>query len=108
MDFLFRGATPGYRGHQPPPTQSGTGTLSGIWCGLFDSGQQPVYKRAGRAGESAQSASLCRWWPVFPATPQYKTVPADDPDGCVPETPPPDCPDDDGEVFIADDGTLVW
>ncbi len=100
---LFYRAGPSYRGHQPAQAQSGTGGLSGFWCGLF--GGSPVYKQAGRANEAA-IAPRC-WWQLFPATPQYKTADEDD-EGCVPETPPPECPDDEPEVYLADDGTLVW
>jgi hypothetical protein len=98
----FYRAAPSYRGHQPQ-AQSSTGVLSGFWCGLF--GGTPAYKQAGR--NESTIAPRC-WWQAFPATPQYKTVPADNPEDCVPETPPPECPDDEPEVYLADDGTSVW
>jgi hypothetical protein len=103
MGFFHR-AAPGYRGHQPQQARS-MGALSGFWCGLF--GGTPAYRQAGREAETTQPASRC-WWQAFPATPQYKTASAEDPEGCVPETPPPDCPDDDPEVYLAEDGSLVW
>lgn len=101
---FFQRAAPSYRGNQPQQAQS-TGGLTGSWCCLF--GGTPAYKQADRAAETNGPASR-GWWRPFPATPQYRTVPAEDDGGCFPETPPPDCPDDEPEVYLTEDGNLVW
>ena len=99
----FNRAAPNYAGHQPQSAQNCTRSLLGFWCGLF--GGSPVYKEADPKAETAQPTSRC-WWQAFPATPQYKT--ADDTKGCVPENPPPECPDDGPIVDFADDEALGW
>jgi hypothetical protein len=78
MEFLYRTATPAYRGCPPQPKQR-TGLLSGLGCYLFGGGSAPVYRTKGDLnGSAGQVAPRC-WWQAFPTTPQYKAAPAPDP-----------------------------
>jgi len=91
MEFLYRSATPAYRGSQTQPTQP-TGLLAGLGS-VLGSGATPAYKTV--AGASAQASAPVRsWWQAFAVTPSYKTAPPYDADHGEPCAPSPD--DGDG------------
>jgi hypothetical protein len=93
MEFLYRNATPAYRGIQAQPNQR-TGLLAELGS-VVGGGAAPAYKT--RDGARAQAPAPSRsWMRVFAVTPSYKTAaprPADRDDPCAP------CPDDgDGDA----------
>ena len=78
MEFLYRNATPVYKGINPQ--QASTSLPSGIMNSLFASGT-PSYKTARGSGASALTPARS-WWRAFDPTPVYKTTPA----ACVDES----------------------
>ena len=73
MDFLYRTASPSYRGCEAQPTPARTGFFAGLWCSLFGSAT-PTYRTKGTTGAPASAAPRC-FWEAFPATPSYQTPP---------------------------------
>jgi hypothetical protein len=74
MEFLYRTATPAYRGCSPQSKQR-TGLLAGLGCYLFGGGTAPTYRtKHGTNGAAAPTAPRC-WWQAFPTTPSYKAAP---------------------------------
>lgn len=89
MEFLYRRATPAYKGIHP---QQGSSTFpSGIVSSLV-AGGTPSYKTAICNGASAP-ASARSWWQALIPTPVYKTASV----ACV----------DESEVSPADGGTAA-
>jgi hypothetical protein len=78
MEFLYRSATPAYKGIHPQ--QGGTSFPSGIVSSLV-AGGTPSYKTAICNGASVP-ASKPSWWQALIPTPVYKTAPA----ACVDES----------------------
>lgn len=70
MEFLYRNATPVYKGITPQ--QASTSLPSGIMSCLFASGT-PCYRTANSNGASAP-ASARSWWQAWKLTPVYKTA----------------------------------
>ena len=87
MDFLYRNATPGYKGTQPQP-QVKNGPLSGLFCNLLG-GRTPSYKTLDARGAQASTPARC-WWQAFVTTPSYKTA-LRSADGSVSSSTPDDC-----------------
>ena len=69
MDFLYRNATPGYKGTQPQPKN---GFLSGLLGNLFGGGT-PSYTTLDSRGAQASTPTRS-WWQAFVTTPSYKTA----------------------------------
>jgi hypothetical protein len=103
MEAIYRNAASVSRAGSPP-TRSGTGTLSGLWSDVFGGSTQPAYKQGTRIASSAEEARC--WWRPFAATPQYRTVPADDRDegGQM----PPECVEEDVLVDIGECEPICW
>ena len=71
MDFLYRNATPAYKGTKSQPAKSG------LFSGLSNllGGATPNYKTVEQRG--AQASTPARgWWQAFVTTPSYKTASA--------------------------------
>ena len=105
MEFLYRNATPAYRGSQAQPTQT-TGLLAGLGAAV-GSGATPAYKTLD--GASAQAPASSRsWWRSFAVTPSYKTAAPCAADSCVPASddgdgaadPTPGCAEQAMQVVI--------
>ena len=91
MEFLYRNATPVYRGSQAQPNQR-TGLLAGLGS-VVGGGATPAYKTLD--GASAQASAPSRNWSrVFAVTPSYKTA-APCADYVAPGEPSPDGEDGD-------------
>jgi hypothetical protein len=93
MEFLYRNATPAYKGSHARPTR--TGLLAGLGS-VLGSGARPAYRTV--TGANAQASAPARsWLRAFAVTPSYKTAaqcaaaPAD------PCAPSPDEGDDNTE-----------
>ena len=87
MEFLYRSATPAYRGNQAQPNQR-TGLLAGLGPGL-GGGATPAYKTV--AGANAQASAPARsWWRAFAVTPSYRTAAPCAVDPVAPGEPSPD------------------
>ena len=92
MEFLYRNATPVYRGSQAQPNQR-TGLLAGLGS-VVGSGAMPAYKTLDRA--SAQAPARSRgWWQAFAVTPSYRTAAPCAADHVAPGEPSPDGNDGD-------------
>ena len=92
MEFLYRSATPAYKGSQAQPNQR-TGFLAGLGTKL-GGGATPAYKTV--AGANAQAPAPARsWWRAFAVTPSYKTAAPCAVDPVAPGEPSPDGGDDD-------------
>jgi len=78
MEFLYRNATPAYKGMHP---QQGSSSFpSGMVSSLF-AGGTPSYKTAICNGASSP-ASARSWWQALIPTPVYKTAAA----ACIDES----------------------
>ena len=87
MEFLYRSATPAYKGIPAQPTQR-TGLLAGLGSTLGGVAT-PAYKTV--AGASAQAPAPARsWWRAFAVTPSYKTAAPCATDTVAPGEPSPD------------------
>jgi hypothetical protein len=73
MEFLYRNATPAYKGIHPQ--QASPSFPSGIVSSLFAGGGTPSYKIASSNGASAPTPARS-WWQTLIPTPVYKTAPA--------------------------------
>jgi hypothetical protein len=94
MEFLYRTATPAYRGCSSQPTQR-TGLLSGLTCYLFGGGTAPTYRtKDGKNGAAAPTAPRC-WWQAFPSTPPYKAAPSVGLDTAPDDGAACECPEDE-------------
>ena len=94
MEFLYRNATPAYRGSQAQPNQR-TGLLAGLGS-VIGGGATPVYKTHG--GASAQAPATSRsWLRAFAVTPSYKTAAPCAADHVAPGEPSPDGDDGDAD-----------
>lgn len=71
MDFLYRNATPSYRGSRAQPQANG-GLLSGLLGNLFG-GNAPSYRTVD--GRRVSAPSSPSWWQVLSPAPSYKTAP---------------------------------
>jgi hypothetical protein len=74
MEFLYRTATPAYRGCTPPPTQAPTSFLAGLWCSLFGAAK-PAYQTRDANGAPAPVEPRC-FWQVVPSAQAYKAAPS--------------------------------
>jgi len=93
MEFLYRNATPAYKGSQAQPNQR-TGLLAGLGS-VVGSGAAPAYRTMD--GASAQApASSRNWWRAFAVTPSYRTA-TPCTDHVAPGEPSPDGGDGDEE-----------
>jgi hypothetical protein len=93
MEFLYRSATPAYKGSHTQPAQS-TGPLAGLGAVLGGGGATPAYQTV--AGASAQAPAPARsWWQAFTVTPSYKTAEPCAADHVAPGEPSPDGEDGD-------------
>ncbi len=94
MEFLYRNATPAYKGSQAQPSQR-TGLLAELGS-VVGGSAAPAYKTrdGARAYASAPSRS---WLRAFAVTPSYKTAAPCTADHVAPGEPPPDGEDDDEE-----------
>jgi len=72
MEFLYRSATPAYKGIHPQQVSSSF--PSRIVSSLFARGT-PRYKTASGNGASAPEPARS-WWRAWDLTPVYKTAPA--------------------------------
>ena len=87
MEFLYRSATPAYKGSHAQPTKP-TGLLAGLGTGL-GGGATPAYRTV--AGANAQASGPARsWWRAFAVTPSYKTAAPCAEDHVAPGEPSPD------------------
>src|SRR5262249_8995172 len=99
MEFLYRIATPAYKGSQAQPTHT-TGLLAGLGAvvggaGAVVGGGGPAYRTAADASVHTPAPARS-WWQPFAVTPSYKTAApcaVDSTDSCAPS------PDDgDGDA----------
>ena len=96
MEFLYRSATPAYKGNQAQPNQR-TGLLAGLGTGL-GGGATPAYRTV--AGANAQASGPARsWWRAFAVTPSYKTAAPCAEDHVAPGE--PDVKESDLKSFLA-------
>lgn len=74
MDFLYRNATPSYRGMNVQP-QAPSGLFAGLLGNLLG-GNVPTYRTVD--GRRASAASSTSWWQALTLTktPSYKTAPS--------------------------------
>ena len=68
MEFLYRNATPSYKGMNVQPRAT-----SGLFASLLG-GATPSYKTVDGNRAYAQASSRS-WWQAFVTTPSYKTAP---------------------------------
>ncbi len=92
MEFLYRSATPAYRGSQAQPNQR-TGLLAGLGS-VIGSSATPAYKTLDGASVRAPASSRS-WLRVFAATPSYKTAAPCTADHVAPGEPSPNGEDGD-------------
>ena len=86
MDFLYRSATPAYKGSHAQGAKP-AGLLAGFGSAT------PAYKTAGARAHA--SAPARRWWQVLAVSPSYKTAAPCPVDHVAPGEPSPDGTDDD-------------
>jgi hypothetical protein len=83
MEFLYRHATPAYKGSHAQPTKP-TGVLSGLGS-VLGGGATPAYKTRDELSARAPMSTRS-WLRMFEVTPSYKTAPprpADPTDPCA-------------------------
>jgi hypothetical protein len=97
MEFLYRNATPAYKGIHPQ--QVSPSIPAGIVSSLFGGGT-PCYKIANGNGASAPTSARSWWQALIPA-PVYKTASVA---ACVLE---PEVPPDDGGATGNGDGCVA-
>ena len=89
MEFLYRSATPAYKGIHP---QQGSSSVPSRIVSSLVAGGTPSYKTASCNGVPAPAPARS-WWQALIPTPVYKTAPA----VCV----------DEADVSPADGGTAA-
>jgi len=87
MEFLYRKATPAYKGSQAQPNQR-TGLLAELGS-VVGGGATPAYKTPDGARAQAPASSRS-WWRAFAVTPSYLTAAPCTADHVAPGEPSPD------------------
>jgi len=95
MEFLYRSATPAYKGIPAQPKQR-TGALAGLGSVLGGSAT-PAYKSLDGASVRAPASSR-RWWQAFAVTPSYRTAAPCAADQVAPGEPSPDGDNGDSDA----------
>jgi hypothetical protein len=94
MEYLYRSATPAYKGNHAQPSKP-TGLLAGLGS-VMGGGATPAYRTVVDASAHAP-AQARSWWQAFAVTPSYKAAAPCMADASDPCASSPDDGDDDAD-----------